>query len=284
MIVDDDTDVSQLQATILESAGMSVLCVNQPLLSLHQAAQFQPDLVILDMQMPKMNGIELAVLLRQDPDFLLLPIIFLTADTNAKLLKEITDLGVNALISKPINPKELLHHCEQVLLNTDALKNRISRITQRNQQPQQITRSYFFSAIDNELHNKPIGKDLSALYYISVTNLETLAQEINTTDLINTHEMFCNHLSQNINSDEQWVDLSNLVACVLAGKHSPGFHQERCSQLAQQLTDKLYAFSNNQKTLSIHIGVAYLNKIFFSAAEPIKQAERVLYSGHSTTK
>lgn len=282
MIVDDDIVVSQLQASILETAGMNVLCVNQPLLSLQQAAQFQPDLVILDMHMPKMNGMELAVLLRQDPNFLLLPIIFLTADTDAKLHKEITDLGVNALISKPINPKELLHHCEQVLLNTDALKNRISRITQRNQQPQQITRSYFFSAIDNELHNKPQGKDLSALYYISVTNLETLSQEVNTTDLINIHETFCNLLSQNINSDEQWVDLSNLVACVLAGKHNPNFHQERCEQLTQQLTDKLYASNNSQKTLTIHIGVAYLSNSLGSAAEAITQAERVFSAGLNT--
>src|SRR5690606_31890574 len=93
MLVDDDESITRLQAEILRFAGMEVLSVNQPLHSLQHAAHFKPDLVILDMHMPDITGIELAVLLRQDTQFLLLPIIFVTADTDTNVHREIRALG-----------------------------------------------------------------------------------------------------------------------------------------------------------------------------------------------
>jgi DNA-binding response OmpR family regulator/EAL domain-containing protein (putative c-di-GMP-specific phosphodiesterase class I)/HPt (histidine-containing phosphotransfer) domain-containing protein len=274
MIVDDDPAMTSLQAEILRYAGMEVLCVNQPLHSLQRAAKFKPDLVILDMHMPDINGMELAVLLRQDPEFLLLPIIFVTADTDTNLHKSIKALGVNALLTKPFEVTELISVCEQALADTSALKNRVARVTRHTQQPQQINRSYFFTALEDELHNNSLGNQNSALYYFSIDKLADLTLQLGQVELIDLHDQFCRRLSETVGSDEQWIDLSHMVACVLAGKRSSEFHRQRGEQFTKHLSSQPYIIKGKALSLQIKLGIAPLSSALGTANNALLRAEQ----------
>ena len=274
MLVDDDQDITGLQAEILRYAGMEVLAVNQPLHSLQHAARFKPDLVILDMHMPDMNGMELAVLLRQDPEFLLLPIIFVTADTDATLHKNIKALGINALLTKPFEAADLIRVSQQALADTSALKNRVARVTRQNQQPQQINRSYFFTVLEEELHTSNLGSQTSALYYFSIDKLEELAKQLGPVDFTELHDQFCRRLADTVGSDEHWMDLSNLVACVLAGKRSPEFHRQRGEQFTRHLSAQPYMIKGKSLSLDIKLGIAALNPALGTANNALLSAEQ----------
>lgn len=274
MVVDDDESVTNLEAEILRYAGMEVLCVNQPLHSLQRAAQFKPDLVILDMHMPDINGMELAVLLRQDPEFLLLPIIFVTADTDTSLHRSIRALGVNALLTKPFEANDLIERCRQALSDTSLLKTRVARITRHTQKPQQINRSYFFNVLEEELHGNRLGGQTSALYYVSVDKLPELSQQLGQIDLINLHEHFCDLLDDTLGSDEQWADLSNLVACVLAGKRSAEFHRQRAEQISKYLSAHTYNIRGQQISLGVKLGVILLEPNLATANNALLRAEQ----------
>jgi multidomain signaling protein FimX len=274
MIVDDDPDMSTYEAEILRSQGMDVFCLNKPLVSLKRAAEYKPDLVILDMHMPDINGIELAILLRQDPQFFLLPIIFATSDTSIDLHKNIKALGVNGLLIKPIAASDLIEACHQALINTDALKNRVARITQRTHQPQQITRSYFFAAVNHELQNSSLGKDLSALYYLSISDLEGLNLHLSKIEQFSLHDQLCKHLSAVVGSDELWVDLTTMVACILASKRSPSFHQQRSAQLTKYLCEQDYRIGGKVVPLALNLSITHLNPALGNANQALIQAER----------
>lgn len=274
MIVDDDPAMTSLQAEILRYAGMEVLCLNEPLHSLQRAATFKPDLVILDMHMPDINGMELAVLLRQDPEFLLLPIIFVTADTDTNLHKSIKALGVNALLTKPFEVTELISVCEQALADTSVLKNRVARVTRHTQQPQQINRSYFFAALEDELHNNNLGNQNSALYYFSIDKLDELTHQLGPIELIDLHDQFCRRLSDTVGSDEQWTDLSHMVACVLAGKRSTEFHRQRGEQFTRHLSGQPYSVKGRYLSLQISLGIAPLNAALGTANNALLRAEQ----------
>ncbi len=275
MVVDDDESITSLQAEVLRYAGMEVLCVNQPLHSLQHAAQFKPDLVILDMHMPDITGMELAVLLRQDPEFLLLPIIFVTADTDTNLHRSIRALGVNALLTKPFEANDLIECCRQALTDTSLLKTRVARITRHTQKPQQINRSYFFNALEEELHTHRLSGQTSALYYVSVDKLPELTQQLGQVELINLHEHFCEYLDDTLGSDEQWADLSNLVACVLAGKRSTEFHRQRAEQIAKYLSNHSYNVKGKQISLDVKLGVVLLEPALATANNALLRAEQV---------
>lgn len=274
MIVDDDPDMTSLQAEALRYAGMEVLCVNQPLHSLQRAATFKPDLVILDMHMPDINGMELAVLLRQDPELLLLPIIFVTADTDANLHKSIKALGINALLTKPFEVARLISVCEQALADTSALKNRVARVTRHTQQPQQINRSYFFTALEDELQNNSVGNHASALYYFSIDKLDELNKQHGTVELIDLHDQFCRRLNETVGSDEQWMNLSTLVACVLAGKRSPELHRQRSEQFTKHLSTQPYNIKGKSLFLQVKVGLVSLSPALGTADNVLLQAEQ----------
>lgn len=258
LIVDDDRDLAEFEAEVLRYAGMEVTCVDNPLKSLEKAGQFKPDLVLLDMHMPEINGLELAKLLRQDPAFVLLPIVFVTADTNLELHRQIQALGVNALLVKPIEPEQLIQVVNQALSSTQALKNRVARITQQSQQPHQLNSAYFFAAVDEEIHARRLGREQSALYYLSPAHYEDLQFQLDRIELSSLQEQFCTYLAQILGPDEHWLNLSPLVACVLAGRRSLQYHYQRGEQLTRHLSSYDYQRAQGKVQLEFTLGLVGL--------------------------
>ncbi len=70
--------------------------------------QFNPDLMLIDMYMPVCNGAELAALVRQVPEYVGLPIVFLSTETNAQKQFNAMQAGVEGFITKPVVPDELV--------------------------------------------------------------------------------------------------------------------------------------------------------------------------------
>jgi diguanylate cyclase (GGDEF)-like protein len=108
LIVDDDALLAETYAAALESAGMITRVASDPAAALAELASSFPDLVLLDMQMPGANGIELARIIRQSRRFLSLPIVFLSAERDPASQLEARRLGGDDFISKPVDPGQLV--------------------------------------------------------------------------------------------------------------------------------------------------------------------------------
>lgn len=274
MIVDDEDLVAAHHAEILRHAGMDVICVTKPMQSLQRAAEFQPDLVVLDMHMPEINGMELATLLRQNEQFLLLPIVFVTADTSTKLRQSLETLGVNAILTKPVDMGALVNACERAISDTFALKNRIESITQRARHNNQITRSYFYAAIDNVLQADHSHHSPTALYYIALDIQEGFYQEFGPSGTASLHEQFCQRMAHIIGSEEQWSDISNFVACVLVGKRTRSQHQQRVAQIVEYISGSTYCVDDQVFVINAHIGTHYLDNEMGNANSALAHAEK----------
>lgn len=279
LVIDDDELVARHHAEILRYAGMEVQIVTRPLQSLQQAAAFKPDLVVLDMHMPDINGVELATLLRQDDEFVVLPVIFITADTSPDVRHSIESLGVNGLLHKPVDGRQLIGLANRALRETRELKSRIARVTQRAGRAQQITRSYFLGAVDNELQQQYLREQSTsdehvALYYLGVDNLDTIYEQHGQTGLVQLHEQFCQRVASELGTDEQWSDMANLVVCVLTGDKNNMGHQQRAEQLVTRLGDKEYELGDGAIKLRVSIGICYLDSEFGSANSVLLHAEK----------
>ncbi|MDD5285412.1 MAG: response regulator [Desulfuromonadaceae bacterium] len=108
LIVDDDVELSQLHATILQEQGMSTRVINDPMQMLKHMVGFRPDLVLLDMYMPGCNGHELARAIRQIEDYDGIPIVFLSAETSVDIQLEAIRMGGDDFLTKPIHPEFLI--------------------------------------------------------------------------------------------------------------------------------------------------------------------------------
>lgn len=107
LIVDDEPDVTELVGYQLRSKGYSVEVLNDPTQSIARIRAFQPDLVILDVMMPDISGIQICRMMRADPKTKGIPVIFLTARTEEADRVLGLEVGGDDYICKPFSVKEL---------------------------------------------------------------------------------------------------------------------------------------------------------------------------------
>ncbi len=118
LIVDDETDVTDLLAYTLKAKGFVVEAVNDPNRSIGIARTFLPDLVILDVMMPDLNGIQICRMLRADAKLKKVPVVFLTAKAEESDRIQGLETGADDYICKPFSTKELVLRVQTILRRT----------------------------------------------------------------------------------------------------------------------------------------------------------------------
>ncbi len=108
LLVDDDPLLLQAQAAVLRGAGMEVQALAQPLRTLDELQRFQPDVLLLDVYMPQASGPEIAAALREREEWLDLPVLFLSAETNLTQQLLALNLGGDDFLVKPVQPDHLV--------------------------------------------------------------------------------------------------------------------------------------------------------------------------------
>ncbi len=108
LIVDDEKDTAEFHSANLRAAGLSTVIVTDPFEVSSQLVEFQPDLILMDVYMPGCNGVELAMVIRQEEAFVGVPIVFLSRETDRmKQLAALEDSG-DDFFTKPVPPNELV--------------------------------------------------------------------------------------------------------------------------------------------------------------------------------
>lgn len=115
LIVDDEPDVTELLKYKLEQDGHVCQVVNNPLSFISVAREFNPNLIILDIMMPELNGLQLCKMVRSDPSMNTIPIIFLSARGEVEDRIKGLESGGDDYMAKPFNTKELLLRVGNIL-------------------------------------------------------------------------------------------------------------------------------------------------------------------------
>jgi diguanylate cyclase (GGDEF)-like protein len=108
MVVDDDPHVLALLRTLLEPRRIRLIALDEPLRFWDALEASPADLLVLDVDMPHLNGIELCRVVRNDPRWRGLPVLFLTAYTDADTVRRVFAAGADDYVSKPIVGPELV--------------------------------------------------------------------------------------------------------------------------------------------------------------------------------
>ncbi|MCC4605784.1 EAL domain-containing protein [Xanthomonas campestris] len=169
LIVEDDRSQALFAQSVLHGAGMHAQ-VEMTAASVLQAIQdYHPDLILMDLHMPELDGIRLTTLIRQQPGQQLLPIVFLTGDPDPERQFEVLDSGADDFLTKPIRPRHLIA----------AVSNRIRRARQQalQQAGEQIsarsnpetglpTRGHVMDLLGEALERKQAG----GLFFIEIAS------------------------------------------------------------------------------------------------------------------
>ena len=103
LIVDDERDITETIKFVLEAAGYECLCAYDGEEGLNAAKELNPDLIILDVMMPKINGFKISRLLKFDTRYKDIPILMLTARSQEKDRELGEETGADEYITKPFD-------------------------------------------------------------------------------------------------------------------------------------------------------------------------------------
>jgi chemosensory pili system protein ChpA (sensor histidine kinase/response regulator) len=120
MVVDDSLTVRKVTCRLLEREGCDVLIAKNGAEAVEILHETTPDVMLVDLEMPKMNGFELIKKVRTNPATAHMPVIIISSRTAEKHRKIAKDLDVNVFLGKPYKEEELLNHLSDLLGN---LKN-----------------------------------------------------------------------------------------------------------------------------------------------------------------
>jgi DNA-binding response OmpR family regulator len=123
LIVDDDPLVLNFLRSLLEPWGFKLTLLDDPQQFWNVLEASAPDLLLLDVEMPELSGIDLCQVVRNDPRWSELPVLFLSAHTDAEIVHRVFTAGADDYVNKPIVGPELVARVLNRLERAQILRN-----------------------------------------------------------------------------------------------------------------------------------------------------------------
>ncbi|MGL4502442.1 MAG: diguanylate cyclase [Planktothrix sp.] len=180
LIVDDITNNLKLVGKILDDVGYNTTFATSGFQALNRLKDNKIDLILLDLMMPEMDGLEVCQFIKNDPELQEIPIIFLTASYEEEKLIQAFELGAVDYITKPFIINELLARVKTHLTlkqTTDNLKRALLKLQQLSQLDpltQILNRRSFFEYIENQFNLAIQNKSLFSLLILDLDHFKQI--------------------------------------------------------------------------------------------------------------
>ena len=115
LLIDDEVQLLEMLQIRLEANGYEIVTANDGVEGIEKVKSENPDLIILDIMMPKMDGYEACKILKSDPQYRKIPIIFLSARAQEDNMKIGKEGGAEAFVKKPFETSDLLTKIKELL-------------------------------------------------------------------------------------------------------------------------------------------------------------------------
>ena len=115
LVADDEEDLRLLVQVTLENPSYQILSAIDGHTAVKAVQQYHPDLLILDWNMPGLNGCEVLAILRQNKETATIPVIMLTANDGVEAREQMNTLGLAGYLVKPFSPLALIQKVKEIL-------------------------------------------------------------------------------------------------------------------------------------------------------------------------
>lgn len=115
LVVDDDAMNREVMEAFLESAGYRVLLANNGKRGFEQATQHKPQLIVLDVKMPDMDGYEVCLMLKSKPETQHIPVMIVTGFNSQEDLRRSQEVGAEGFISRPFKGDDFIDNVSRLI-------------------------------------------------------------------------------------------------------------------------------------------------------------------------
>ncbi len=178
LIVEDDPAQADFADAILSKADFKCRIVTDPLQVMNALNEFKPDLILMDLYMPGASGTELTTVIREQNEFVDIPIVFLSGEQDLDKQLKALSFGGEDFLSKPIAPKHLISTVTNRIRRARQLSNRLGAPSRSEKETGLHTRNYLLERLDAMLMADTALDEASAVVYLQIDNPEYLVETV----------------------------------------------------------------------------------------------------------
>lgn len=276
LIVEDDPSQALFAESVINGAGMQALVASAPTEVLSSIESFRPDLVLMDLHMPGMDGVELTGIIRSHAEHGSMPIVFLTGDSDPERQFEILDIGADDFLTKPVRPRHLVSAVQNRVRRARALQASTTPSGERHPTTGLHTRPQMLQLLASTI----AGPRAGGVFFIEVEGTVALRDRFGYAALESVLSDAGRHIGE-LAGEHSASRLNDNTFLVFA----PDLAESRLTEFARNLRDGLgrHPFAAGTHTLRLRglVGFASLAHGFDDAGSALSAAEQALREARS---
>ena len=272
LIVDDSLSTSQFYALYLNNNGIETKIVTDPFEVMDTVIEFKPELILLDLHMPKCNGLELAAVIRQQENYISTPIIFLSGETDAQKQLQTLEMGADEFLTKPINIQQLV----AVVKNKVIRYRQLSSYMHNDSLTGLLNHTSILSALETEISRAQRESNNVCYAMIDID----FFKKVNDTYGHHMGDMVLKSISRFLKQSLRITDIIGRYGGEEFVIILPDIDATQASVVLQKILDAFYKIDfvhyNHKFNVSFSCGIADLSS-YPSSNEMIDAADKALY-------
>jgi len=271
LIIDDNGENIKIAAKFIKSDEVIIWTAMNGKIGIEVAKEKHPDIILLDIQMPEMDGFEVCKILKADKETENIPIIFMTARTDVESIKEAFEVGAADYITKPIKQFEIIARVKTQLKLTESIKE-LKETAYTDGLTKLYNHKKIFESLDLEIKREKRYKNNLSVMIVDIDFFKT----VNDTYGHHMGDIVLEKLSEIIKATIRDADIAGRYGGEEFLIIFPEISEDEAFRAGERLRKNIEAVEfENRIKITISGGVAeYIGK---TALELIEKADRNLY-------
>ncbi len=283
MIVEDDRSQAFFAESILRKNGMHTLAVGEASAVLDKLDEFDPDLILMDLNMPVCNGIELTALIREREAYLSTPIVFLSGEGDTEKHFEALSAGGDDFLRKPIAPRHLITAVTSRVRRARQLERRRAPVSRepvkRDHTPAEIS-----ARLTELLAMEDAATRSGGVLYIALESAGDLRRRLGATAFNNLTAELAARIESQLGKNDMFARSGDSDFLVLNPDRSGAALDQFSAQLREAVADHVFTPANSRPEVSIAVGVCTFSAAAGDARAMVEAAEQALLQAPAIAK
>lgn len=253
LVVEDDPSQAEFAASIVEKMGIETATITDPMLVIKKLREFRPDLILMDIYMPEVNGIELTSVIRGYNEFSSIPIVFLSGEQDTDRQVDALSVGGDDFITKPLRPKQLIAIIENRLRRSRPLEraDHISPVLNL------LTRSQFLERVSKLLSADPAHTQATGIMLLSPDQSEAMKAQAGEENFEQLIIELAQLVDDQLEERDAIAQVDNGIVGIIVRRSNDEALQNLASNLHESIASHEFCVQDNKLSISIGIGLSF---------------------------
>ena len=276
LIVEDDRAQALFAQSVLANAGMLAEVQQDPMRVLDSLESFGPDLVLMDLHMPQANGVELTALIREHPEFLQTPIVFLSGESDPDARYDAIDAGGDDFLNKPISPKYLIAAVQNRVRRMRSMRQRGPALDARDEATGLYRRGHVLDLVNDALGAIADNHATTGgVLFFDIDGIAALRERLGLAALEQLLADAGRFLASRLSEHEPAARISDSGFLILVVNRDDRAQETLAHELRSAMMQNAFDAGGKSMRLRTSVGICGLRHGFGDASSLLNTAERM---------